>query len=235
LTTAVIVQARMGSTRLPGKVMMPLGNRTVLGQVLSRCQAIKSADRVCLATSALARDDVVAEEGDRCGVTVFRGDENDVLSRYHSAARFIGADEILRVTADCPLIDPDVCDAVIKLRRSANVDYACNFSPKSFPHGLDCEAFTMDALTLANKNSVSAYEREHVTVWLIENSDITKANLSNDDPSASHHRWTLDTPDDYQFLSKVFSSFLPDGLIVNWRQLLTQIESRIPAPDRAIP
>lgn len=223
----------MGSSRLPGKVMMPLGDRSVLGHVLTRCQAIKSAGRVCLATSALARDDVVAAEGGRYGVTVFRGDENDVLSRYHGAACLLGADEILRVTADCPLIDPEVCDAVIRLRRTAKTDYACNFSPKSFPHGLDCEAFTMAALAQAQANSGSAYEREHVTVWLIENPEISKANLLAEGEDASRHRWTLDTPEDYRFLSDVFSNHLRDNAIIGWRRLLAQIDASASISGRA--
>jgi len=223
----------MGSTRLPGKVMMPLGDRTVLGHVLARCKSIKSADAVCLATSTLVQDDAVAEEGHRDGVTVFRGDESDVLSRYYEAARRLGADEILRVTADCPLIDPQVCDAVIATRRNAHVDYACNFSPKSFPHGLDCEAFTMDALRRAQENSNSAYQREHVTVWLFESAIVSRANLLNEGPDASRHRWTLDTREDYCFLSKVFSDYLGTDSSTDWRELLHRIEAQSPLSEQS--
>src|SRR5689334_484849 len=102
----------MGSTRLPGKVMMPLGGRTVLAEVVARCKTIAAADVVCVATSDLPKDDVVAREAEDCGVAVFRGDEMDVLSRYHGAAKAVGASEVLRVTADCPLIDPAVCGDV---------------------------------------------------------------------------------------------------------------------------
>lgn len=224
MTTAVIVQARMGSTRLPGKVLMPLGDKRVLAHVLTRCRAITAADKVCLATSSLSQDDIVASEGRRLGVVVFRGDENDVLSRYHSAARMLGAEEILRVTADCPLIDPEICNAVIRLRRKTGVDYACNFSPASFPHGLDCEAFNMDTLDRAQRFSSTAYQREHVTVWLIDNPAITKANLKQDGADASHHRWTLDTPDDYRVLSSIFTNCSAALASMHWRDLIECLE-----------
>jgi spore coat polysaccharide biosynthesis protein SpsF len=225
MTTVVIVQARMGSTRLPGKVMMPLGSRSVLEHVLTRCQRISTADKVCLATSVSPRDDVVAEEARRLGVELFRGDELDVLSRYYGAAKMLGADEILRVTADCPLIDPGVCDAVIRIRRRAGTDYACNFSPPTFPHGLDCEAFSMTALARAQRSSDTAYQREHVTVWLIENPTTTKANLTHDGPNASRHRWTLDTPEDYRFLSGVFLNHPITVATLHWRELLDELDN----------
>jgi len=219
VTSVVIVQARMGSTRLPGKVLMSLGGRTVLDHVLVRCKAV-AADAVCLATSTLARDDAVAREATRLGVHVFRGDEHDVLSRYHGAARELGASEVLRVTADCPLIDPEVCAQVIARRRNAGTDYACNFSPPSFPHGLDCEAFTMETLERAQRESKTAYQREHVSVWMIESPDITKANLANPGADASCHRWTLDTPEDYRFLSQAFNAHAEALASMRWRDLL---------------
>ena len=223
MTTAVIIQARMGSTRLPGKVMMKLGSCTVLEHVLNRCRRIEAADAVCLATSVDPRDDVVAREAARLGVMVFRGDEQDVLSRYHGAAQLARADEVLRVTADCPLIDPEVCSEVIRLRRSADVDYACNFTPPSFPHGLDCEAFSRAALDLAQRSSDTAYQREHVTVWLIENQNISKANVSNSADDASKNRWTLDTPQDYQFLSSIFTQHADAVARMRWRELLASL------------
>ena len=121
-TTAVIVQARTGSSRLPGKVLMNLAGRTVLAHVLDRCQAVAGADVTCCATTGTADDDRIAAEAERCGAAVFRGSERDVLGRYHGAAQALGADVILRVTSDCPLFDPAVGAAVLDLRAGAGGD-----------------------------------------------------------------------------------------------------------------
>jgi len=114
---------------------------------------------------------------------------------------------------------------VIRLRRSAGTDYACNFVPPSFPHGLDCEAFTMAALDRAQRCSTTAYQREHVTVWLIETAAITKANHANSGPDASRHRWTLDTPEDYRFLAAVFADHADAVATLDWRDLLARIDA----------
>ncbi len=171
---AVIVQARLGSTRLPGKVLMDLGGVTVLGSVLNRCKAIK-ADVVCCAIPF--EDDAIAEESERWGVSVWRGPEDDVLARYYGAAEALGATEIMRITADCPFIDPTVCNAVFELRAAQNADYASNVMPRGWPKGLDCEAFTFDALEQAHEQATFSYDREHVTAWLQRSPHIRRVNL----------------------------------------------------------
>ena len=206
LRTAVIIQARKGSTRLPGKVLRDLGGRTVLEHVLTRCRMIDGVDTVVCATTENASDDPVAAEAARLGFDVFRGDENDVLSRYLGAARHAGADIVMRVTADCPLIDPKVCAAVLRLRRETNADYASNNMPRSFPHGLDCEAFTRAALEEAARTATEAYDREHVTPWLRRHPNLRRANLTGPGWPATSYRWTLDYPEDYAFFSAVFDA-----------------------------
>lgn len=227
MKATVIVQARIGSARLPGKVLMRLGTKTVLEHVLERCKAIALEKEVCLATSDLTQDDPVAAMAKKCGVALFRGDERDVLSRYYGAAEKLGADDILRVTADCPLLDPEVCTSVINARRNTHSDYACNFSPPSFPHGLDCEAFSRDALRMAHEKSETAFQREHVTVWLIENPHVKKVNVENPGRNASRHRWTLDTPDDYAFLSRVFTEKADIVSTLHWQDVYCSLEAEL--------
>lgn len=210
MTTAVIVQARMGSSRLPGKVMEQIEGRTVLEHVLERCGAIKGCDKVVCAVPAADASKPLLAVARACGAEVFRGSEQDVLSRYLGAARQVGADIIMRVTSDCPLIDPDVCGAVLALRQSENADYAANNMPRSFPHGLDCEAFTTAALAEADATTRDPYDREHVTPWLRRAPHLRRANYTSGNPALEANRWTLDYPEDLAFFRAVFAA-LPKG------------------------
>lgn len=210
MRSGVIIQARIGSSRLPGKVMMSLGSKTVLAHVIERCQAIPGIDAVCCAIPDGLADNVVAAEAWRAGAKVFRGAEADVLERYWRAAAWLRLDVILRVTADCPMLDPAVCADVLALRQSANVDYACNNQPPSWPHGLDCEAFTFGALDRAARQARRPWQREHVTPWLRDDDTTTRANLPMQGAAADHHRWTLDTARDLEFLREVMWR-LPEG------------------------
>lgn len=202
--TAVIIQARMASTRLPGKVLLDLGGRSILHWVVSRCQAIKSADVVCCATSEDRSCDPIESEARRLGAVVFRGSETDVLQRYAEAARMLKADVILRVTSDCPLIDPEICDAVLRFRLQQDAEYACNNMPPSFPHGLDCEAFTYQLLDRADRHADTLHEREHVTPWMRNSAGASRANLQCPDADYLDQRWTLDYPEDLAFLRGLY-------------------------------
>src|SRR4051812_1518480 len=142
LRTVAIIQARMGSSRLPGKVLQDLGGQSVLAWVVAAARATPGVSAVIVATSTKAGDDAVAGWCDKAGVACHRGSEQDVLDRFLTAARATAADAILRVTADCPLLDPQVCGVVIELMRRTGADYACNFDPRSWPDGLDAEVFT---------------------------------------------------------------------------------------------
>jgi spore coat polysaccharide biosynthesis protein SpsF len=204
MTTACIVQARMGSTRLPGKIMRRLAGETVLSQVLRRCRAISGVDCVVCATVAQPSDDSVADEAERAGAIVFRGAERDVLGRYRDAARAVGADRILRVTSDCPLIDPAVCGRVLALCGKGGAEFATNNMPPSWPHGLDCEAFAMDLLARAAAAAHVPDHREHVSGWMRETPGVSRANLASDDGTLVRHRWTLDYPEDFAFFAALF-------------------------------
>lgn len=202
--TAVIVQARFGSTRLPGKVLKSLAGHSVLEHVLHRCQAITGVDTVCCAIPNTSESDEVALCAQRCGVQVFRGSEHDVLDRYYQAARWLNADVVMRVTSDCPLIDPSVCNAVLQLRTEHDTDYACNNMPRTFPHGLDCEAFTFVALEQAAKEATDPFSREHVTPWLRTHHMVSRCNLIREGLGASP-RLTIDYPEDFEFFTALFA------------------------------
>lgn len=224
MTTAIIVQARLGSSRLPGKVLKSLAGGTVLAEVLRRCRAIPGADLVVCAVPEDKKDDPVAEEARRCGAFVTRGSETDVLDRYLQASRAVGADVVMRVTSDCPLIDPDVCGAVLDLRAAEGADYACNNLPPSFPHGLDCEAFTHDALEMAWREAIAPEDREHVTPWLRRAPTIRRAVLAGPGEDFAHLRWTLDFPEDYDFFKAVFVLVPAPTAIQGWQELATLLK-----------
>lgn len=210
MTSGVIVQARAGSTRLPGKVLMDLAGRSVLAWVVERCQAIAGIEAVCCAIPAGVADDEVAAEARRLGASVFRGSELDVLDRYHRAAEAFGLSVVMRITSDCPLIDPALCAEVLRLHREAEVDYVCNNMPPSWPHGLDCEAMSFDWLARAAKEAEEPNDREHVTPYIRRHPRALRANLARPGPSAYHHRWTLDTRLDLWFLQEM-AARLPEG------------------------
>lgn len=208
---AVIVQARMASSRLPGKVLKTLAGETVLAHVLHRCSAINGCDVVCCAIPESGECDVLAREAEHHGAAVFRGSETDVLDRYSQAASACDAEVVMRVTSDCPVIDPEICSQVVALLRQNDLDYACNNMPPSFPHGLDCEVFTRAWLERAAHEATRPYDREHVTPFMRNHRQIRKLNLTCSEPNVVSHRWTLDTPDDYKFFQNLFGR-MPDGM-----------------------
>lgn len=215
--TACIVQARIGSTRLPGKVLEMLGEASVLEHVLRRCEAIEGVDEVVCATVAGKDGDAVASLAESLDVAVYRGSERDVLARYHGAAHAVGADVVLRVTSDCPLIDPEVCAEVLKLRADAKADYAANNMPPSWPHGLDCEAFTIAALDEAATTAIAAEDHEHVTPWMRRNRAYRRVNLTGPGGDLAAQRWTLDYPEDLAFLRAVYERLPHGGAGRSWR------------------
>lgn len=207
--TAVIVQARMTSTRLPGKVLLPLAGKSVLWHVLTRCRAIPGVNVVCCAVPDAPESAQLQPEIDAAGAVVSRGSETDVLSRYRDAARKIGADIVMRVTSDCPVIDPLLCSRVLAQRAVTHADYACNNMPRTWPHGLDCEAFTVTALERAASEATESYDREHVTPWLRRSETIAKVNVPGPGGRFADRRWTLDFPEDYAFFSALFDALPP--------------------------
>lgn len=209
MKVVAIIQARMGSNRLPGKVLRTLGGATVLAQVIARAMAVPSIDEVVVATSTQREDDPVEKEARKCGAGVFRGSETDVLSRYYEAAQSFHADVVVRITSDCPLLDPDLVERMISKflasRRGSNKpDYLSNALTRSYPRGLDAEVFTFAALESTQLAAKEAYEREHVTPYIYQHPASFIVEEFVGDKDFSSHRWTLDTPADYEFLQAVF-------------------------------
>ncbi|WP_431854534.1 cytidylyltransferase domain-containing protein [Azospirillum sp.] len=220
----VIVQARMASTRLPGKILQPLGGTTALGQVLRRCAAIPGIDGVCCAIPDTPGHEPIAAEARRHGASVHAGPEDDVLARYHGAAVRERADMVLRVTSDCPLIDPQVCGAVLALRRDAGADFAANNTPPSWPHGLDCEAMTMEALDRAAAAAARpGPEREHVTPWIRTAPGLTRVDLAGPGGALVGERWTLDYPEDLDFLRALFAVLPRED--AGWREIVATLDA----------
>lgn len=204
--TAVIVQARMTSSRLPGKVMLDLGGHTVLWHVLRRCAAIPGVDVVCCAVPDTATSAPIESEVATCGAIPVRGPEADVLERYRLAAEATGADVVMRVTSDCPVVDPELCGRVLAARAAAGAGYACNNMPRSWPHGLDCEAFTRAALEQAAALATDPYDREHVTPWLRRSPAVSRVNVAGPGGYLAARRMTLDFPEDYAFFVALFAA-----------------------------
>lgn len=211
MKTVAVIQARMSSSRLPGKVLMRLGRRTTLEWVVRAARAIPGLDAAVVATSDHASDDEIADWCAAHDVTCHRGPLNDVLGRYLLAARAEQAGVVMRLTADCPFLDPHVCGDVLALFRRENLAYASNVSPPSWPDGLSCEVMTREALEIAGAEAVRAYEREHVTPFIRDNRHrFPQMGLPAPLAHVGHERWTLDEDRDLAFLREV-EQRLPDS------------------------
>ena len=208
MKTVAIVQARMGSTRLPNKVMRPLGETPMIGVLLERLRLARSLDAIVLATTEDPRDTPLADYARSIGVDVFRGSERDVLDRFYRAAAEAHADVVVRVTGDCPLIDGSLVDAVCLPVQSGDADYASNVAPATFPDGLDAEAFTFRALERAWTEATEPQHREHVTPFLRDAGRFRQANVLHA-RDLSDERWTVDEADDFVVVQQVFEHFSP--------------------------
>ena len=200
-----IIQARMGSTRLPGKVLKDLEGESVLARVVQRLRRATLINELLVATTDSPADDAITKECRRLGVPVFRGDENDVLDRYFRAAQLTKAEVIVRITADCPLIDPEVTDKTIAAFLEQKPAYASNCAVRTYPRGLDTEVMTMQALERAWRSATQKYEREHVTPYIFEHPGEFKIVSVTADGDFSQHRWTVDTPEDLEFVRAIYS------------------------------
>lgn len=204
------VQARMSSSRLPGKVLMDLAEVPVLQRVVEAVSAAPGVDRTAVLTSEDPSDNPIAEWCALAGVTCHRGPLKDVLSRFAMAARaegLVDTDGVLRITADCPLLDSTVCAMVVRLWRNTAADYAHNISPRSWPDGLDCEVFSAAALYCAAEEATSTFDREHVGPFIMRNRHrFAQVNLTCPFGQYGHLRWTLDTQADKEFIERLLAA-----------------------------
>lgn len=208
MKTLAIVQARMSSTRYPNKVMQPILGIPLIGLLLNRLSKAKRIDQIILATSVDPRNQPLVDYVFKLGYPVFQGSENDVLDRYYQAAKVYQPDTVVRITGDCPLIDPLVVDAVISAYEREGVDYLSNTNPPTFPDGLDTAVFSFTSLERAQKEATKQYDREHVVPYIRESGHFRVSNLRNfEDFSAE--RWTVDEPTDFEVVNAIFEHFQP--------------------------
>jgi spore coat polysaccharide biosynthesis protein SpsF len=221
-----IVQARTGSTRLPGKVLMDLAGEPMLVRVIERTRRSLRVTAVVVATSAERRDDAIAELSRQRSWTCFRGSENDVLDRYYRAAREHGADLVVRITSDCPLTDPELVDAHIDrlLNRWNAVDFVTNMMRESYPLGLAVEAMPFDVLERMHRMTVKPEWREHVTTLAYTRPELFVADQVIHDEDLSKIRWTVDTPEDLQLVREIYGHFGNDRF--SWQEALTYYRQR---------
>lgn len=218
MKVVAIVQARMGSTRLPNKVMKSIGGVPMIEVLLTRLACAEQISEIMIATSVDSRNQPLADHVEALGYKCYRGSENDVLDRYLQAAKSVNADVLVRITGDCPLVDPALVDEVICQFKAAKVDYFSNTAPPTFPDGLDIEVFTLAALEIAAQETNKPFDHEHVTPYFRESGRFTQTGMQNSE-DLSHLRWTVDELTDYEVVSKIFAHFAPD-IHFNWQQVL---------------
>lgn len=206
MKVVAIIQARMGSTRLPGKVMKKIKGKTVLNHVINRVSQSKLIDEIIIATTVHDIDNLIEQEALKWGVKVYRGSENDVLSRYYYAAKENNADIVVRITSDCPVIDPFIIDELIEFYTNGTYDIVTNggseSSQRTYPRGLDTEVFSINSLETAFGNANKDYQREHVTPYIYEENE--KIYNFKSAVNYSKYRWTLDTKEDFELIEEIY-------------------------------
>ncbi len=224
MKTVAVIQARMGSSRLPKKVLKEIVGKPLIELLLSRLSQSKEIDQIIVATSDNYENDILELTVNRLGFKCFRGSENNVLDRFFKAAQSCAADNIVRITGDCPLIDAKVVDECIKSFKSQNLDYLSNTLPPSYPDGLDVEVMSYKALHNAQNKATSDFDREHVTPYIKNNQHFKIGNLEND-KDFSGLRWTVDEFDDLQVVRNIFENFFPN-ILFSWKEVLDLHETK---------
>lgn len=236
MKTAAVIQARMTSTRLPGKVLADLAGQPVLARVVNRTTRAQLLDDVVVATTASTTDDIIAETCAERGWNSFRGDENDVLDRYYRAAREYQAEIVVRVTADCPLVDPEVIDRVIGTFLRTGPDYASNTLRRTYPLGLDVEVMSLECLTCAWREATEPWHRVHVTPYIYNNPHRFRLVSVTGETDCSGYRWTVDTHEDLEFARAVYTRLRKDDTF-SWRDVLKLLsqEPQLLEINRCVP
>lgn len=225
MNIVAIMQARMGSTRLPGKVLLDIAGETMLARAVKRLQKAKTLSKIVVATTTETVDDQLVAYCAQMQWACTRGSETDVLDRYYKAATQYQADMVVRITSDCPLIEPEIVDQVVAHFLAANpaYDYVSNvFQFRTFPRGLDTEVFTMEALKRAWQEDQNASTREHVTPYLYQQPELFSVGGFSNPVDYSHHRWTVDTPEDLELIRRIYDHFRHDKF--NWHDVLALLK-----------
>ncbi|MBF0492670.1 MAG: glycosyltransferase family protein [Deltaproteobacteria bacterium] len=219
----LINQARMTSTRLPGKVLKQVLGKPLLEYQIERLRRVKHIDCQIVATTIHATDEPIVDLCNKLGVECSRGSESDVLARYYEAAVKHRPDAVVRVTSDCPLIDPDVIDQVIRyyVQQAPQFEYASNVETRTFPRGMDIEIFSYQALVNAYQLAKDPVEREHVTPYITKN--LSHKGSVTYPKNHSDYRWTVDTPEDFSLIEKILSTIYPQNPLFNLEDILQLI------------
>ena len=233
MTITVIVQARMGSSRLPGKVLRPLAGRPMLALMLERLAGVQSGP-VVVATSDRDLDTPIATLTHELGVPCIRGSETDVLGRLSLAAHIHRADHIVRLTADCPLTDPHLVDEVVATHLAAQADYTSNTLLRTFPDGLDVEVMRTSALADAAAHAHDAAEREHVTPFIYRDPARFRLAAHLGPQDLEDERWTVDTADDFEFIEDALQRRSDDAAAISWPQFLALVGRRVVDGDALV-
>lgn len=220
MSVVCIIQARIGSTRLPGKVLIPIMGKPMLQQVVERVAKSRLIDKIIIATTHKPQDDPLAALCDASQWSYYRGSEDDVLDRYYQAAKQNHADVIVRITSDCPLIDPSVLDLVVAtfLSTAPTVDYASNVVVRTYPRGLDTEVFSFNALERAWSDDKAPNWREHVTPYIHQQPGLFRLQHVVNPVDYSRYRLTVDTPADMALIQRIYEFF--GETIFTWRDVL---------------
>ena len=227
MRVVAIIQARTASTRFPGKVLADLAGEPMLARVVNRSRRATTLDEVVVATSVEPGDDAIVDICKERDWPYFRGSENDVLDRYYRAAMKYRAEAVVRITSDCPLIDPEILDRVVQvfLDGQPDVDYISNAYPRfTFPRGLDIEVVRLDALEQAWREDRNLAWREHVTPFILLNPNLFCLAGVLHDSDLSDMRWTVDTPEDMEFVRRIFDTFNHDRF--SWQDVVSLLKRR---------
>lgn len=218
----IIVQARMTSTRLPGKVIMPVLGKPLLEYLIERLQQVRRATDIIIATTINDTDQPIVDLVKSLGVKIFRGSEEDVLSRYFGAAKENGLDVVVRITSDCPLIDPNIVDDVIDVyvKNADSCDYVSNCLARTFPRGMDTEVFPFSLLERAYWEATEQSYREHVTPYIYENNQEFRLLNVAYQHDESRHRWTVDTPEDFRLIKNILETIYPTNHMFKMKDVL---------------
>jgi len=224
LKAGVIIQARMGATRLPGKMLLKILDRTIVEHVVERVRRAKRIDDVIVATTTKDEDSGIAALMEKRGVKVFRGSEEDVLDRFYQAAKAYGMRHIVRITADCPLIDPWIIDAAVNRYFNSGADYCSNAWERTYPDGQDVEVFSFDTLRKAWRGARLKSEREHVTPYIMNNKDDFEIVHLKQDEDLSEKRWSLDRKEDFEFMKAILEGLYPGNPNFHMEDIIRYLE-----------
>ncbi|HEY9857804.1 MAG TPA: glycosyltransferase family protein [Stenomitos sp.] len=219
-----ILQARMSSTRLPGKVLKPILGEPMLLRQVERVRRAKSIDRLMIATSVGPDDDALEAMCRANGLECFRGSLDDVLDRFYQAAKTVRPDHVMRLTGDCPLSDPEILDRLTALHLTAGSDYASTSLEPTFPDGLDAELMTFQSLETAWKEATLTSQREHVTPFLYQHPERFAIQVLRNETNLSSLRWTVDEPADYEFVKRLYEALYPQNPAFGMHEILAYLD-----------